>query len=223
MVAEAQEELAHRLDVEVHGPGLEAARIHLDGQDDAEVVEHGGDGGPDEDLEVRDAEERGDDEGGRSQGGRGHDGADAGGSEDGTAVFLRVAGLAEQRPGDTTEGDGRRDSRARDRAEEESREGHRAAGPGFGLAEGREGEVDEELGGPGRPEDRPVDGEQDDVGRCHVGGDTEEPLRAHDVVADEADPVEGRGVERSGDEGAEGGVGEEAHDHQRHEDPDGPA
>ena len=223
VVAEPQQQFADRLDVHLHRPGLEPPGVHFDGEDDAEVVEDRGNGGPDQHLQVGDAQQRGDDEGCGAEGGRGHDGADTGSRQDGAAVFLRVAGLAQQRPGDAAEGHGGGDAGTGHGAEQEAGQGHGPAGARLRLPERGEREVDEEFGGARGAQHGAVDGEQNDVRRRDVGGNPEQPLRPHDVVADQPDPVEGRRVERCRDEGTECRIGEETHHDERDEDAHGPA
>ena len=112
--------------------------------------------------------------------------------------LLRVAGLAQQRPGDAAEGHGGGDAGAGHRAQQEAGQGHGPAGTRLRLPESGERQVDEELGGARGAQHRAVDREQNDVGRRDVGGNPEQPLRAHDVVADEPDPLEGRRVNGAG-------------------------
>ena len=131
VVAPAGEQLEHARRLEVEALDVVAARVGLDRQQDADVVEDRRHERVDEHLQVADLEDLGDDERGGAERRRGEDRADAGRGHDPAALVLGVAGLAQQRPGDAAERDGGRHAGARDGAEQEAGERARAARAGL--------------------------------------------------------------------------------------------
>jgi hypothetical protein len=106
----------------------------------------------------------------------------------------------QHRVGDRSQGDGRRDARAGDRAQEERGDGHRARGAG-GLATGqREREIDVELAGAGVVEDRAVDREQDDESGRDQQRLPQHSLGAEVLVRDDVIEILWRAAEWTGHE-----------------------
>ena len=211
MIAPADQELQDAGRLEVEALDGVAAGVGLDRQQDADVVEDRRDERVDQHLQVADLEDLGDDERGGAERRRGQDRADAAGGHDPAALILRVAGLAQQRPGDAAERDRRGDAGARDRAEQEAGECARAPRAGAAAAEGGERDLDEEARGAGELQHGAVDREQHDVGRGDVERDAEDALQAHVGLADDAvQPVAlVADLQHVGDQPAEEGVEQE--------------
>ena len=169
MVAEPGQQTPGRRPMSITtGAYAGAPGVDLHREEDAEVVEHRRDGRPAEHLEVRHAEVLGDDEGRRTQGRRGEDRADAGRGQHAAGPLRRVAGPAQEGPGDRADADRRRRAGAGDGAEQEPGGDGRAPGGGARAPEGGGGELHEEPAGPGEVQHRAVDGEQHDVRRGDV-------------------------------------------------------
>ena len=177
VVARSQQEPPRAGDVEVDPLRAEPARVDLDGEEDAEVVEQGRHDRPGQHRDVGDAEVLGDDERRGTQGGRREDRTDAGGGEHASGGLPGIAGALEDRPGDGAQGHRRRRARPGDGPEQEARRGDRAPRSRAGLAEQREAERHEEPARTHPVQDRAVDREQHDVGRRHVQWHPEEPAR----------------------------------------------
>ncbi len=226
MVAETEEEPAGRAGRDGHRAGPEPARVDLDGQDDAEVVQDRRNRGPQQNLQVGHVDVLGDDERGGAQRRRRQDRADAGRGEHAARLLPRVAGAAQDRPGHRTEADRGRGARSGHRAEQEAGQCHGAPRGRAGRLEQREAQVDEEPAGAGGVEHRTVDREQHDVGGAHVQRDAVEAGLIVVEAVDDLAVVDARVADRPRDrqEAAVVGVEEEGHaDDRQHQTGGAPA